>query len=111
MAHLLTRRIVEPVEEPAARRRLADQLVDLETHAVEELLNLAHGLQLPALPAHEADCVRRCDWPILHPLHYRRRSCCALEESKVIVAQSLKQRLKMLCRDLRGDAPSPDAAP
>src|SRR5262249_22389245 len=40
--HLVSRRLVEPVEEVTATGRLAQALIDLEAHAGEELLHFSH---------------------------------------------------------------------
>src|SRR5579859_7476981 len=70
-AHFQTRRVVEPVQEVAAGRWLAELLVRVEAGTREELLNLAHGVQPLALPAAEAERTRCLDRPVLHA-HQRR---------------------------------------
>src|SRR5690349_4298318 len=50
-AHLLARRLVEPIQEPTASGRLTETLIDLEASAGEKLLDLGDGLQSIPLPA------------------------------------------------------------
>ena len=45
--HVRTRRLVKPVQEPAAAGRLAQALIGLEAGAGEELLHFRDGLQAP----------------------------------------------------------------
>src|SRR5262249_358377 len=72
-AQLAPRRLVEPVEEPAARGWLAQELVSLEALLREVLLDLGHALQVLALPAAEPQAARPLDRPLLHARQRRRR--------------------------------------
>src|SRR5436309_486811 len=83
------RRLVEPVQKPADRRRLAEALVDLEAELGEVLLDLRDGLQALALPAAEADAAGRLDRPVLQPLQRRRRRRRALLQPWVVAQQRL----------------------
>src|SRR5205085_7468090 len=79
-AHLVARRLVEPVEKPPAAGRLAEPLIDFVTNLGEVLLHLGHRLEGLALPAAVADPARCFDRPILHALQRRRRRGRALRQ-------------------------------
>ncbi len=85
LAHLVARRLVEPVQKPSASGRLAEALIDLEAHAGEELLDFGDRFQSLALPTAEAQRARRLDRPILHALQRRRRGRRALNQARVVV--------------------------
>jgi hypothetical protein len=61
LPHRVARRLVEPVQEPATGRGLAQSLIDLEAHAGKELLDFADRFQPLSLPAAVAEGARRLD--------------------------------------------------
>src|SRR5438552_2726874 len=77
-------RLVPPVQEPAAARRLAQALIDLETDLGEEFLNLGHRLQPIALPAGKADGASGLDRPVLDTLQRRRCGGRTLQQPAVV---------------------------
>src|SRR5579884_224028 len=93
-AHLLTWRLVEPIQEPAASGRLSETLIDLEARAGEKLLDLSDGFQSIPLPAAEAERTGGLDRPILHALQWRRRCRRTLEQASVIVFQRPLKRFQ-----------------
>src|SRR5690349_11438281 len=94
LAHLVARRLIKPVKEPAAGGRLAQTLIDLEAHAGEELLDLGDRLQAVTLPATEAEGAGGLDRPILYALKRWRCRRRALDQASVIIRQRLPQCLQ-----------------
>src|SRR5262245_451403 len=94
LPHLLARRLVEPVEEPAASGRLAQTLIDLEAQPGEVLFDLGHALQPFALPAAEAQGTGGLDRPVLHALKRWRSRRRTLKQPRVVALQGRPQRFQ-----------------
>src|SRR5262245_37335734 len=67
-AHLFPRRLVVPIQEPAAGRRFAERLVGFKAQSGEILLHLSDSLQALALPTTEAEHTTCLDRPVLNAL-------------------------------------------
>ena len=95
--HFDSRRVVEPVQKPAASGRFTKPLIRFEAQAGEELFNLTDRFQLFALPAAEAEGTGGFDGPILHAHEWWRGGCAALRQPWVVAAEGIAECFQAGC--------------